>query len=98
MKNLSSYETTAYLWRTTSRDSQVSEKTKVPVDRYYVQNGVAIRLNRSTQRKYKRTNKERTMVTEQTPHLVPHDNSWTFKRANLVVTRSNLQLQCYRNY
>jgi len=31
------------------------------------------------------------MVTEQNPHLVPHINSWKFKRANLAVTRANLQ-------
>jgi len=46
------------------------------------------------ERKYKRTNNERTMVTEQNPHLVPHDN----KRANLAVTRANLQTQCYQNH
>jgi len=38
------------------------------------------------------------MVTEQKPHLVPHDNSLKFKRANLAVTRANLQLQCYQNH
>jgi len=38
------------------------------------------------------------MVTEQNPYLVSHDNSWKFKRANLAVTRANLQLQCYQNY
>jgi len=32
------------------------------------------------------------MVTEQNVHLVPHDNSWKSKRANLAVTRANLQL------
>ena len=30
------------------------------------------------------------MVTEQNPHLVPHDNSLKFKRANLAGTRANL--------
>jgi len=68
------------------------------VDTCHVQNDLTIRLNRSIERKYKRTNNERTMVTEQNPHLVPHDNSWKFKRANLPVTRSTLQLQCYQNY
>ena len=40
------------------------------------------------------------MVSEQNPYrtLVPDDNSWKFKRADLVVTRTNLQLQCYQNY
>jgi len=28
------------------------------------------------------------MVTEQKPHLLPHDNSWKFKRVNLAVTRA----------
>jgi len=37
------------------------------------------------------------MVTEKNPHLVPHGNSWKFKRANLAVTRPNMQLQCYQN-
>jgi len=32
------------------------------------------------------------MVTEQNPHLVPHDEKWKFKRVNLAVTRANLQL------
>jgi len=63
-----------------------------------VQNDVTIRVNRSIERKYKRTNNEHTMVTEQNKHLVPHDNSWTFKCATLAVTRANLQLQCYQNY
>jgi len=49
--------------------------TKVCVDTYYVQNDVTIPLNRSIERKYERTNNEHTMVTEQNPHLVPHDNS-----------------------
>jgi len=40
-----------------------------------VQNDVTIRLNRSIEQKYKPTNNERAMVTEQTPHLVPQDNS-----------------------
>jgi len=40
-----------------------------------VQNDVTIRLNRSTEQKYKRTNNERTMVIDQNPHLVPHDYS-----------------------
>jgi len=44
--------------------NEVSEKTKVCVDKYYVQDDVTIRLNRSTERKYKWTNNERTMVTE----------------------------------
>jgi len=45
------------------------------VDTYHVQNDVTIRLNTSSERKYKRTKNERTMVTEQNPHLVPRDNS-----------------------
>jgi len=65
---------------------------------YYVQNDVTIRLNRSIERKYKRTNNECTVVNEQNAHLVPHDNSWKFKRANLAVTGAHLQLQCYQNY
>jgi len=40
-----------------------------------MQNDVTILLNMSIERKYKRTNHERTMVNEQNPHLVPHDNS-----------------------
>jgi len=40
-----------------------------------VQSDVTIRVNRSTERKYKRTNNECTMATEQNPHRVPHDNS-----------------------
>jgi len=44
------------------------------VDTYYVQNDVTIRLNRSIERKYKRTNNERMMVIEQNPHQVPHDS------------------------
>ena len=32
------------------------------------------------------------MVTEQNLHLVSQDDSWKLKRANLGVTRSNLQL------
>jgi len=64
-----------------------------------VQNDVTIRLNRSTERNYKRTNRERTVVNEQNPHLVvPHDNSLKLKHAILAVTRANLQLQCYQNY
>jgi len=63
-----------------------------------VLNKVTIRLNRTIEREYKRTNNERTMVTEQNPHLAPLDNSWKFKRANLAVTRANLQLRCYQNY
>jgi len=51
-----------------------------------MQNDATIRLNRSIERKYERTNNECTIVTEQNPHLVPHDNSWKFKRANLAVT------------
>jgi len=51
----------------------------------------------STERKYKRTNNERTVVTEQNPQLVPHDSSWKYKRSNLAVTRPSLQLQCYQN-
>jgi len=38
-----------------------------------VQNDVTIRLNRSIERKYKRANNERTVVTEKNPHLVPHE-------------------------
>ena len=57
-----------------------------------------IRLNRSIERKFKQTNNERMMVTEQNPHHVPHDNGWMFKRADLAVTRPNLQLQCYQNH
>jgi len=38
------------------------------------------------------------MVTEQNPHLVPHDNSRKFKHANLAVTRANVQIQCYQNH
>jgi len=62
-----------------------------------------IRLNRSIERNYKlykRTNNERTLVSEQNPHLVPHDrpNSLKFERANLAVSRATLQLQCYQNY
>ena len=38
------------------------------------------------------------MVTEQNPHLVPIDNSWRIKRADLTAARLNLQLQCYQNY
>jgi len=38
------------------------------------------------------------MVTQQNPPLVPHDNNRKFKRANLAITRANLQLQCYQNY
>jgi len=49
-----------------------------------MQNDVTIRLNRLIERKYKRANNERTMVTEQNPHLVPHDNSWKIKRGNLA--------------
>jgi len=37
------------------------------MDNYYMQNDVTIRPNRSIERKYKRTNDERTMVTEQNP-------------------------------
>jgi len=70
--------------------TEVSEKTKVRVETYHVQNNVTIRLNRSTERKYKRTNTERTMLTEKNPHPVPHDNSWNFKRANLAATLANL--------
>jgi len=33
-----------------------------------------IRLNRSIERKFKQTNNDRMMVTEQNPHHVPHDN------------------------
>jgi len=55
--------------------NQVSEKTKVRVDTYYGQNDVTISLNRSVERCYKRTNNERTMVSKQNQHLVPHDNS-----------------------
>ena len=55
--------------------NQVSEKTKVRVDPCYVQNDATIRLNRSIERNYKRTNNERTMVTEHNRHLVPHDNT-----------------------
>jgi len=39
-----------------------------------VQNDVTIRLNRSLERKYKQANNERTVVNEQNPPLVPHDN------------------------
>jgi len=53
---------------------QVSEKTEVRVDTYYGQNGVTILVNRSFERCYKRTNNERTVVSDQNPHLVPHDN------------------------
>jgi len=53
------------------------------IDTYHVQNDATIRLNRSIERKYKRTNNERTMITEQNPHFVPHDNTWKFKRAYL---------------
>ena len=67
---------------------QVSEKTEVRVDTYYGQNGVTILVNRSFERCYKRTNNERTVVSDQNPHLVPHDNRWKFKRANLAVTRA----------
>jgi len=63
-----------------------------------VPNKVTIRLNKSTERKYKKTNNKRAVVNEQNPHLVPLDNSRKFKRANLVVTRANLQLQCCQNY
>jgi len=35
-----------------------------------VPNNFTIRLNRLIERKYKRTTNERTMVTEQNPHLV----------------------------
>ena len=38
------------------------------------------------------------MVTVQNRHLVPQDNSWKFKRANLAVARANLQLYCYQIY
>jgi len=65
------------------------------VDTSCVQNDITIRLNRSIERKYKRTNNGRTMVNEQSPRLVPHDSSCKFKRANLAVTRSNLQHQCH---
>jgi len=57
-----------------------------------------IRLNRSVEQKYKRTSNKRTMVTEQNPHPVPHDNSWKFKGAKSGVTRGTLQLPCYRFY
>jgi len=57
-----------------------------------VPNHLTIRLNRLIERKYKRTTNERTMVSEQNPHLVPQDNNWKFKRANLAVTRDSLQL------
>jgi len=57
-----------------------------------------IRLNRSIEQKYKRTNHGRTIVIEQNLHLVPHDNSWKFKRTNLAVARANLQFQYYQNY
>ena len=63
-----------------------------------MQNDATIRLNRSIERKYKLTNNERTMVTEQNPHLVAHANSWKVKSANLAVTRANLQLQGYKNH
>jgi len=38
------------------------------VDTYYEQNDVTIRLNRSTERSYKRTTNERMVVSEQNPH------------------------------
>jgi len=38
------------------------------------------------------------MVTDQNLHPLRDDNSWKFKRANLAVTRPNLQRQCYQNY
>jgi len=50
-----------------------------------MQNDVSIRLNRSIEQKYKRTNNEHAMVSEQKPHLMPHDNSGKIKRANLAV-------------
>jgi len=93
----SNYETTAEFWRTTSSDSYLIRLVKRQKFAYHVQNDVTIRLNRSTERKNKRTNNERTMVTEQNPHLLPHNISWKFQRADLAVTRFNLQLQCYQN-
>jgi len=33
-----------------------------------------------------------------TCNLVPHDNGWKFKCANVVVTRTAPQLQCYQKY
>jgi len=33
-----------------------------------IQNDVTIRVNRSIERNYKRTNNERTVVSEQNPH------------------------------
>jgi len=69
------------------------------VDTYYGQNDVTIRLNTVGQlNDGKRTNNERMVVSEPNPHLVPHCNSWKFKRAYLAVTRANLKLQCYQNY
>jgi len=38
------------------------------LDTYYVQNAVMIHVNRSIERKYKRTTNERMMVTKQNPH------------------------------
>jgi len=64
-----------------------------------VQNDVTIRLNRSIERKYKRTNSKHTKQwSVKKPALVPHDNSWKFKRAYLALTCANLQLQCCQNY
>jgi len=63
-----------------------------------VQIDITIRLNRSIEQKYKWTNNEHSMVTEQNPHLVPHNNSWKFKHVDLAVTHPNLQFQCYQNH
>jgi len=64
----SNYETPAYLWKTTPRGSYLIRLAKrlkfYYVDICYVQNDVTIRLNRSTERKYKRNNNERTMVSK----------------------------------
>jgi len=57
-----------------------------------------IHLNRSIERKDKWTNNEHAMASKQNLHLMPYNNSWKFKRANLVITRVNLQLQSYQNY
>jgi len=63
---------------------------------------LTIRLNRLIERKYKRTTNERTMVTEQNPHLVSQDNSWKFNfilalhapTCNFEVTRiTNIWMQ-----
>ena len=94
-RDLKGFEELIHIWQLLN---QVSEKTKVRVDTCYVQNDVTIHLNRSTERKHRWTNNERTMVNEQNPHLVPHDNCSKFKSANLTATRANLQLQCCHKY